>query len=30
MLKENGIINSDVYTFRAKSSDKIVEKTELV
>lgn len=28
--KENGIINSDVYKFGAKSSDKMVEKTELV
>ena len=28
--KENGIINSDVYKFGAKSSDKMVEKTEVV
>lgn len=28
--KENGIINSDVYKFGAKSSDKVVEKIELV
>lgn len=28
--KESGLINSDIYKFGAKSSTKIVEKTEVV